>query len=91
VFIYVGFHPNTELFQGQVELDEAGHIAADIMMATSAPGVFAAGDVRCHSYRQMGTAIGDGITAALSAYHYLSEAGTSKAGPAARTGTPGVS
>jgi len=73
VFIYVGFHPNTELFQGQLELDETGHIATDIMMATSVPGVFAAGDVRQHSYRQMGTAIGDGITAALSAYHHISE------------------
>jgi thioredoxin reductase (NADPH) len=71
VFIYVGFHPNTELFQGQLEMDETGHLATDINMRTSLPGVFACGDVRQHSYRQMGIAAGDGITAALSAYHYL--------------------
>lgn len=71
VFIYIGFHPNTELFKEQVAVDEGGHIITDIKMAISLPGVFACGDVRQHSYRQMGTAVGDGITAALSAYHYI--------------------
>ena len=72
VFIYVGFHPNTELFKDHLKMEEGGHIEADINMASSVPGVFVCGDVRQYSYRQMGTAVGDGITAALSAYHYLS-------------------
>jgi len=72
VFIYIGFHPNTALFKGQVSMDPLGYIITDINMATDVPGVFACGDVRQSTYRQMGTAVGDGITAALSAYHYLS-------------------
>ena len=73
VFIYIGFHPNTELFKGRVAMDGGGHIVTDIRMATDVPGVFACGDVRQHSYRQVGTSVGDGITAALSAYHYITE------------------
>lgn len=73
VFVYIGFVPNTDLFRGQIGLNGLGQIVTDINMATDVPGVFACGDVRQHSYRQMGTAVGDGITAALSAYHYLQE------------------
>ena len=58
---------------GQVPMDETGHIYADINMATSIPGVYAAGDIRVNSYRQLGSAVGDGITAALAAYHYITE------------------
>jgi len=71
VFVYIGFVPNTGLFEGQIGLDDAGQIVTDIDMATDVPGVFACGDVRAHSYRQVGTSVGDGITAALSAYSYL--------------------
>lgn len=73
VFIYIGFHPNTELFKGLVSMDERGRIITDMRMATDVPGVFACGDVRLYSDRQLGTAVGDGITAALSAYRYISE------------------
>jgi len=73
VFIYIGFHPNTELFKGLVSMDERGRIITDIRMATDVPGIFACGDVRLYSDRQLGTAVGDGITAALSAYRYISE------------------
>ena len=73
VFIYIGFYPNTELFKEQVPMDQLGRIITDIRMATDVPGVFACGDVRLFSDRQLGTAVGDGITAALSAYRHISE------------------
>ena len=71
VFIYVGFQSNSDFLKGGVPLDGAGHIYTDINMATDVPGVYAAGDIRVSSYRQLGTAVGDGITAALSAYRYI--------------------
>ena len=54
-------------------MDETGHIYVDANMRTSIPGVYAAGDIRVDSYRQVGTAVGDGISAALSAYRDVSE------------------
>ena len=73
VFIYIGFHPNSSFLQGKLPLDNGGHVITDIRMETSVPGVFAAGDVRQYSDRQLGTSVGDGITAALSAYRYITE------------------
>ncbi len=73
VFIYIGFHPNSGFLQGTVALDPGGHVVTDIRMETDKPGVFAAGDVRQYSDRQLGTSVGDGITAALSAYRYITE------------------
>lgn len=73
VFIYIGFHPINEFMRGAVELDNAGHVVTDLQMQTNVPGVFAAGDVRTFSERQLGNAVGDGIAAALSAYRYISE------------------
>jgi thioredoxin reductase (NADPH) len=73
VFIYVGFHPINDFMQGAIELDGAGHVVTDIQMQTSVPGVFAAGDVRTFSDRQLANAVGDGVAAALSAYRYLNE------------------
>jgi thioredoxin reductase (NADPH) len=71
-FIYVGFHPNTEAFKDQLEMDELGHVYADIHMRTNVPRVYACGDARAESTRQLGAAVGDGITAALAAFHDLS-------------------
>lgn len=71
-FIYVGFHPNTDYLKELFELDAGGHICTDINMRTSIPGVYACGDARAESTRQLGAAVGDGITAALAAYHDLS-------------------
>ncbi|MBM3924560.1 MAG: thioredoxin-disulfide reductase [SAR202 cluster bacterium] len=73
-FIYIGFVSNTEFLKGQVSLDETGHVKTDINMSTGIPGVFAAGDIRSQSFRQLGNAVGDGIAAALSAYKYITEA-----------------
>ena len=71
-FVYVGFHPNTEAFKDQLDMDELGHIYADIHMRTNIPRVYVCGDARADSTRQLGAAVGDGITAALSAFHDLS-------------------
>ena len=71
VFVAVGLKPNSQCFADIVELNETGHIVTDELMATSAPGVFAAGDIRRNSARQIASAVGDGATAALSAFKYL--------------------
>ena len=73
VFVYIGFHPNSEYLKGAVEMDNGGHVVTNLRMESSVPGVFAAGDVRQHSDRQLGSAVGDGIVAALSAYRYITE------------------
>jgi thioredoxin reductase (NADPH) len=72
-FVYVGFHPQTDYLKGLVELDPLGHVYTDIHMRTKVPGLYACGDARADSTRQLGAAVGDGITAALAAYHDLSE------------------
>ena len=71
IFIFIGFHPVNDFMQGAVELDNAGHVVANLQMETSVPGVFAAGDVRQFSDRQLANAVGDGVAAALAAYRYI--------------------
>jgi thioredoxin reductase (NADPH) len=71
VFVAIGFEPNSKTFAGVVELDETGLIKTDATMATSAPGIFAAGDIRSNSPRQVAGAVGDGATAALAAFRYI--------------------
>jgi thioredoxin reductase (NADPH) len=73
VFVAVGLKPNSQVFSQLVTLDEAGFIVTDELMKTSAPGIFAAGDVRHNSFRQVITAAGDGAAAASSAFKYLHE------------------
>jgi thioredoxin reductase (NADPH) len=69
-FIFAGLTPNTEFLKDVVPLNESGHIVTDLWMRTSVPGVFAAGDVRADSSRQLISAAGDGATAALAAIRY---------------------
>ncbi len=71
VFVAVGLTPNSQYFFNIVDLDDAGYIVTDETMATSAPGIFAAGDIRRNSARQIAAAVGDGATAAMSAFRYL--------------------
>ena len=71
-FVYVGFHPNTEYLRNILDMDELGHVYADLHMRTNLPKVYVCGDARAESTRQLGAAVGDGITAALTAFHDLS-------------------
>jgi len=71
VFIFIGFVPNTELFEEPVKRDQQGHLITDSHMRTSIDGIFAAGDVRSQLTRQITTAVGDGTTAAVAAQHYV--------------------
>jgi len=71
VFIYIGFQPNSDILPKEVLLDEDGYILTDLRMQTSTPGIFAAGDVRAESTRQVTNAVGDATTAAIQAYRYL--------------------
>lgn len=73
LFVSVGRSPVTELFKGQLELDEAGYIVADESTRTSLPGVYAVGDVRTKAVRQIITAAADGAVAAHYAENYLLE------------------
>jgi thioredoxin reductase (NADPH) len=71
VFVAIGFEPNSQAFADIIELDETGLIKTNEVMATSAPGIFAAGDIRKSSPRQVAGAVGDGAAAALSAFKHI--------------------
>ena len=71
VFVLIGLSPNSGAFKGLFKLDEKGYIISDDDMRTSVDGIFACGDVRKKSLRQIVTAAGEGATAAVSAEHYV--------------------
>lgn len=73
VFVAIGFQPNTGIFEEQIELDEKGYIVAKHGTQTSVEGVFVAGDVHDHRYRQAVTAAGEGCRAAMDTLAYLEE------------------
>jgi thioredoxin reductase (NADPH) len=71
LFIFIGYEPNTNIFEFPIEKNNDGYIIVDAAMQTSVPGVFAIGDVRVNIARQISIAAGDGATAALAAVKYI--------------------
>jgi len=71
VFIFIGQHPNSDFMKGLVRMDNGGHAIVNEWMETDQPGIFAAGDVRQNSARQVASSVGDGVTAAIAADHYI--------------------
>jgi thioredoxin reductase (NADPH) len=71
VFLFIGLRPNTGLLRGMLDLNEAGFILTGPTLETSMPGVFAAGDARAGSTKQLVSAAGEGATAALMIREYL--------------------
>jgi thioredoxin reductase (NADPH) len=71
VFIFIGQHPNSDFLKGLVKMDNGGHAIVNEWMETDQPGIFAAGDVRQNSARQVASSVGDGVTAAIAADHYI--------------------
>ena len=75
VFVYVGLDPVSDYVTGLGITDQAGWVITDDKMATSIPGIFAIGDVRQKDLRQITTAVGDGATAGIEAYNYVTALG----------------
>lgn len=75
VFLAIGHQPNTALFKGIIDMDQAGYIVPVEHTMTNIPGVFAAGDVTDHRYRQAVTAAGDGCRAAIDVERWLESQG----------------
>lgn len=73
VFIFIGHTPNTQLFEGQIEMDASGYILTDKLMRTNVPGVYAAGEAADPIYRQVITSAGMGAAAAIQVNHFLEE------------------
>jgi thioredoxin reductase (NADPH) len=73
VFIFIGHDPNTQLFRGQLDMDERGYLKVDQLMKTNVPGVFVGGEAGDPYFRQVITSAGMGAAAAMQAGHFLDE------------------
>jgi thioredoxin reductase (NADPH) len=71
VFIYIGHYPNSDLFRGQLEMDERGYLITDARMMTSIEGVLAAGEIQDPTYRQVATSVGQGAAAGIMLERWL--------------------
>ena len=72
LFVYVGLEPNSSIVEGLLKTDNSGHIPTNVSMETEVPGVYAVGDLRQNSSSQLVSAAGDGATAAVAAFTYIS-------------------
>jgi thioredoxin reductase (NADPH) len=75
IFIFIGHTPNTQLYKGQLDLDDLGYIKTNMLMETSIPGVYAAGEAADPNFRQVITSAGMGAAAAMQAVKYLEKLG----------------
>lgn len=73
IFIFIGHTPNSQMFHGQLRMDDRGYILTDQLMQTSVPGVYAAGEIADPNFRQVITSAGMGAAAAIRATHFLEE------------------
>ncbi len=73
MFVFIGQTPNSDVLGGLVPLDNGGHVLVNLWMETPVPGLFAAGDLRAEAAKQLVSAAGDGVTAAIRAEHYISD------------------
>ncbi len=75
VFVFIGLDPNTGFLKDALETDQWGFIVTDQTLQTSMPGVYAAGDVRAGSTKQLASATGEGVTALIMVRQYLQQLG----------------
>lgn len=73
VFVYVGHLPNNQLFVDKLALDDEGYLVTDRLMRTSVPGIFAAGEIQDHRFKQAATSAGQGVAAALEVEKFLAD------------------
>lgn len=73
VFVYIGHLPNNSLFVGKLAMDEEGYLITDKLMRTSVPGIFAAGEIQDHRFKQAATSAGQGVAAAMEIEKYLAD------------------
>jgi thioredoxin reductase (NADPH) len=78
LFIFIGHTPNTQMFEGQLEMRDGGYIVSNANMETSVPGVFVAGEVADNHFRQVVTSAGMGAAAAIQATHFLESVATAE-------------
>jgi thioredoxin reductase (NADPH) len=73
VFVYIGHLPNNALFAGKLAMDDQGYLVTDKLMRTSVPGIFAAGEIQDHRFKQAATSAGQGVAAAMECEKYLAD------------------
>lgn len=73
VFVYIGHLPNNALFIDKLAMDEEGYLVTDKLMRTSVPGIFAAGEIQDHRFKQAATSAGQGVAAAMEIEKYLAD------------------
>ena len=73
IFVFIGFHPNTNILPKEIAKNENGYVKTDFKMETTIPGIFVCGDIREQLVRQITNAVGDGTTAAMAAVYRIEE------------------